>query len=79
MSAPNGLAGYYEAEAISSAWSPLQYAVFRSLWIAGLILDLGAWMHQVGEAWLMTSLSPSPLLVEKAERERRAKAAEERG
>jgi MFS family permease len=33
------------------------------LWIAALVSDFGAWMHQVGEAWLMTSLSSSPLLV----------------
>ncbi len=44
-----------------SAWSPLAHAVFRALWIAGLASDFGAWMHEVGEAWLMTSLSPSPL------------------
>ena len=46
-----------------SAWRPLTHTVFRALWIAGLVSDFGAWMHSVGEAWLMTSLSPSPLLV----------------
>ena len=51
------------AEPSPSPWSPLRHAVFRALWIAGLVSDFGAWMHQVGEAWLMTSLSPSPLLV----------------
>ncbi len=51
------------AETSPSAWSPLRHPVFRALWIAGLVSDFGAWMHQVGEAWLMTSLSPSPLLV----------------
>jgi len=52
-----------KAEPVPSVWGPLRYAVFRALWIAGLVSDFGAWMHQVGEAWLMTSLSPSPLLV----------------
>jgi MFS family permease/quinol monooxygenase YgiN len=33
------------------------------LWVAGLVSDIGAWMHEVAEAWLMTSLSSSPLLV----------------
>jgi MFS family permease len=51
-----------DAERVS-AWRPLGHAVFRALWIAGLVSDVGAWMHDVGEAWLMTSLSPSPLLV----------------
>lgn len=46
-----------------SPWRPLSHAVFRALWIAGLVSDVGAWMHDVGESWLMTSLSPSPLLI----------------
>jgi MFS family permease len=46
-----------------SPWSPLGHQVFRALWMAGLVSDVGSWMHDVGGAWLMTSLSPSPLLV----------------
>jgi MFS family permease len=46
-----------------SLWAPLTHPVFRALWIAGLASDFGAWMHEVGEGWLMTSLSPSPLSV----------------
>jgi MFS family permease/quinol monooxygenase YgiN len=46
-----------------SPWRPLGHAVFRALWIAGLVSDIGAWMHDVGESWLMTSLSVSPLHV----------------
>jgi MFS family permease len=45
------------------AWSPLRHAVFRALWIAGLASNLGTWMQNVGAAWLMTSLAPSPLWV----------------
>src|SRR6202158_1237586 len=51
------------AERSPTPWSPLRHPAFRALWIAGLVSDIGAWMHQVGEAWLMTSLSPSPLMV----------------
>ncbi|MFD2651391.1 MFS transporter [Brucella rhizosphaerae] len=43
--------------------SPLTYPVFRALWIATIISNIGTWMNDVGSAWLMTSLSPSPLLV----------------
>lgn len=43
--------------------SPLSFPVFRALWIATVISNIGTWMHDVGAAWLMTSLSPSPLLV----------------
>jgi MFS family permease/quinol monooxygenase YgiN len=42
---------------------PLSFPVFRSLWIATIISNVGTWMHDVGAGWLMTSLSPSPLLV----------------
>src|SRR5437870_10139241 len=46
-----------------SAWAPLGHALFRSLWIASVVSNIGAWMEEVGEAWLMTDQTPSPLLV----------------
>src|ERR1700733_9389224 len=46
-----------------SAWAPLRQRVFLALWIAALASNLGTWMQNVGAAWLMTSLSPSPLMV----------------
>src|ERR1700733_15504486 len=46
-----------------STWAPLAIPAFRALWIAGLVSDLGAWMHGVGEGWLMTSLTASPRTV----------------
>ncbi|RXF74143.1 MFS transporter [Hansschlegelia zhihuaiae] len=42
---------------------PLGYPVFRALWIATVVSNVGTWMHDVGAGWLMTSLSPSPLMV----------------
>ncbi len=33
------------------------------LWTATLVSNTGTWMHDVAAAWLMTSLSPSPLMV----------------
>lgn len=45
------------------AKGPLSLPVFRALWIATIISNIGTWMHDVGAGWLMTSLSPSPLLV----------------
>jgi MFS family permease len=47
----------------STAWSPLRHPVFRSIWIASLVSNLGTWMQNVGAAWLMTSIAPSPLFV----------------
>ncbi len=46
-----------------SAWNPLQHHVFRALWIASVASNIGTWMHDVGAAWLMTSLTPSPIMV----------------
>src|SRR3989449_5323651 len=46
-----------------SAWSPLKYRIFRALWIASLVSNIGTWMQNVGGVWLMSSLSSSPLLV----------------
>src|SRR3989442_181913 len=47
----------------ASAWSPLRLPVFRALWIASVASSVGTWMHEVADAWLMTTLTPSPLLV----------------
>src|SRR6266852_3748888 len=60
---PASILSTVAAERSPTPWSPLRHPAFRALWIAGLVSDFGAWMHQVGEGWLMTSLSPSPLLV----------------
>src|SRR5207302_2156264 len=46
-----------------SASIPLSHPVFRALWIASLISNVGTWMQNVGAAWAITSLSPSPLMV----------------
>jgi MFS family permease len=47
----------------SSAWSPLRHSVFRALWIAAIISNVGTWMQNVGGVWLMTSLTTSSLMV----------------
>jgi MFS family permease len=46
-----------------SAFSPLRNALFRSLWIATIVANIGTWMQDVGAGWLMTSLSSSPSMV----------------
>ncbi len=52
-----------DSRKLASAWSPLRESVFRALWIATVVSNIGTWMQDVGEAWLMTSLTPSPVLV----------------
>ena len=46
-----------------SAWSPLRQPLFRVLWLASLMSNIGTWMHEAGAGWLMTSLTASPLMV----------------
>ena len=49
--------------AATSPWTPLQHPVFRALWLATLVSNIGTFMQSVGAAWLMTSLSTSPVMV----------------
>src|SRR5438132_6187301 len=52
-----------EGTTAESAWAPLSHPVFRAPWISSLVSNIGTWMQNVGAAWAMTSLSPSPLMV----------------
>lgn len=38
-------------------------ATFRWVWIATIVSNIGGWFQEVAAGWLMTSLSPSPLMV----------------
>jgi len=51
------------ATAVTSPWSPLAEPIFRALWIATVASNIGTWMQDVGESWLMVSLTTSPMLV----------------
>ncbi|PSJ18931.1 MFS transporter [Nitrosomonas supralitoralis] len=33
------------------------------LWVATLVSNIGTWMHDIGASWLMTTLSPTPIMV----------------
>src|SRR5262245_54707995 len=46
-----------------SAWGPLTHPVFRALWIASTASHIASYMTDVAQGWLMSSLTPSPLLV----------------
>src|SRR5919106_276077 len=46
----------------SSPWTPLHKPLFRALWIASLTSNVGTWMHEAGAAWLITSLTLSPIM-----------------
>ncbi len=46
-----------------SAWAPFGIGAFALLWTAGLVSNIGTWIHDVGAGWLMTTLNPSPAVV----------------
>ncbi|WP_310394690.1 MFS transporter [Hymenobacter sp.] len=43
--------------------TPFTYAIFRAIWIAGLVSNVGTWMQNVAGVWLVTTLTASALLV----------------
>jgi MFS family permease len=51
------------AERQRGTLAPLRNATFRWLWIASVVSNIGTWMQNVGAAWLMALLSPSPFYV----------------
>ena len=46
-----------------SLFRPLREPLYRALWIATVASNVGSWMQDVGAAWLMTSIAPSPATV----------------
>jgi MFS family permease len=47
----------------NSALAPFRVPAFRGLWTANVLSNIGGYINDVGAAWLMTSLSSSPLMV----------------
>jgi MFS family permease len=47
----------------ATGFEPLQTPLFRRLWVASTISNLGGWMQDTAGTWLMTVLTPSPLLI----------------
>src|SRR6202451_1793003 len=46
-----------------SGFAALKIPLFRDRWIASTISSVGTWMQDTAGTWLMTSLTPSPLLI----------------
>ena len=47
----------------SSAWAPLRIGLFRTLWIAALVSNVGTWMQTVGAQWLVVHDAHAAILV----------------
>ena len=52
-----------EAEPKLNGFEPLRVPLFRDLWLASIVSNLGGWMQDTAGTWLMTVLTPSPLLI----------------
>lgn len=48
---------------IAATLAPLRHPVFRAIWCANLASSFGTMIQTVGAAWVMTSLSPSAVMV----------------
>ena len=46
-----------------SPWAPLQQRIFRLLWLAVLMSNIGTWMQTVGAQWLLVGLPGAATLV----------------
>ncbi|UXA18816.1 MFS transporter [Mycobacterium sp. SMC-4] len=46
-----------------STWAPLQNPVFRALWIAQFVSNLGTWMQMVGAQWMLVGDPGAAVLV----------------
>jgi MFS family permease len=47
----------------SATFAPFRTVVFRNLWLATFAANIGMWMNDVTAAWVMTSLTTSPVMV----------------
>src|SRR6202167_2536088 len=47
----------------ASTWAPLRIRLFRTLWIAALVSNVGEWMQTVGAQWLLVHDAHAAVLV----------------
>ena len=47
----------------NATFAPFRTTVFRNLWLATFAANVAMWMNDVTAAWVMTSLSTSPVMV----------------
>jgi len=46
-----------------STWAPLRIGIFRALWLAVLVSNIGTWMQTVGAQWLLVNQPHASILV----------------
>lgn len=63
MLTPPTLPASPPAAAKPTLLTPFTYALFRAIWIASVVSNVGTWMQNVAGVWLVTTLTTSVLLV----------------
>ncbi|UOQ73214.1 MFS transporter [Hymenobacter cellulosilyticus] len=53
----------FPANGKATLGTPFQYALFRAIWIASVVSNIGTWMQNVAGVWLVTTLTTSALVV----------------
>jgi MFS family permease len=53
----------HAAESAGGAFGPLRIGVFRALWLAVLVSNIGSWMQTVGAQWLLVDEHASPSVI----------------
>jgi predicted MFS family arabinose efflux permease len=46
-----------------SPWGPFQHTTFAILWTATVAANIGTWMYNAAAGWLITTLTPDPVVV----------------
>ena len=46
-----------------SALAPLRIGLFRALWLAGVVSNIGSWMQTVGAQWLLVESHSSAAVI----------------
>jgi MFS family permease len=60
---PDSATAAQKTSRLPAALLPLATPIFRWIWIAAMASNVGTWMQNVGAAWMMATLSASPLLI----------------
>jgi MFS family permease len=52
-----------EGRTTPSTWAPLRTKVFRWLWLASMVSNVGSWMQGVGAQWFLVHAAHAAILV----------------
>ena len=55
--------GVTEISPRAAAWAPLGIRIYRLLWLAVLVSNMGTWMQMVGAQWLLVAAPHAATLV----------------